>query len=458
MVDYNIFSGLEKIAEAWTLGPQIQTSNGSGTFDPTEITKGGQFTVNYSGTEGAVYLVFSQWDNSKWISINTPTSTVKTSSGYTSFFSFEDCAKLFGDEDFSDVNVICAGSGNAKGETVITNISWHGNTAAPDLGETAMLFKGSKKGETVGTNIAFFYTKHIGGKWDASLINESSYFYAEYLGAEDGIYLAFLSASGATDWVAVYPDETGKTDEGRYYSIFKYENFSKKFGTNFKRLDQIQAYCNKNEKITLKRIAYFSGIGDPVDSMGTDNWDRSDTGIAFIGDSIVQNPLTDSEHLNNVDWNGILGRTDCSNYGVGGQTTMECTARINEPAKKNYSKVVFLCGINDIGKGYTNMQICDNFRSMFNAFKTNNPNIQIYLISVLPTTNVWYTNAQDKIVELDNDLNALAKSESNVTFVDCYPYFVGSDGYCKPELVFDGLHPNLSGYKIIADILKPYLD
>jgi hypothetical protein len=35
---------------------------------------------------------------------------------------------------------------------------------------------------------------------------------------------------------------------------------------------------------------------------------------------------------------------------------------------------------------------------------------------------------------------------------------VGDDGYCKSELVIDGLHPNLDGYKIIADILNPYLD
>lgn len=458
MVDYNIFSGSEKIAGAWTLGPQIQTSNGSGTFDPTEITKGGNFTVDYTGTKGAVYLVFSQWDNSKWVTVNMPTSTVKNEDGYTSVFSYEDCAKLFGDEDFSDVNVICAGSGDAEGETVITDISWHGSPAAPDLGETAMLFKGSKKGESVGANIAFFYTKHIGGKWDASLINESSYFYAEYLGAEDGIYLAFLSASGATDWVAVYPDETGKTNEGRYYSIFKYDNFSKKFGTNFKRLDQIQAYCNKNEKITLKRIAYFSGNGNPVDADGTDTWNRADTGIAFIGDSIVQNPLTDSEHLNKMDWNGILGRTDCSNYGVGGQTTMECSARINEPAKKNYCKAVFLCGINDIGKGYSNKQICDNFKTMFNALKAKNPDIKIYLISVLPTTDVFYTNEQDKIAALNSDLKALAQSEGNAAFVDCYHAFLGDNGYCKPELVFDGLHPNLDGYAVIAEILKPYLD
>lgn len=37
--------------------------------------------------------------------------------------------------------------------------------------------------------------------------------------------------------------------------------------------------------------------------------------------------------------------TDCINYGIGGQTTKECSARIVEPAKKNYGKVVMLAAV-----------------------------------------------------------------------------------------------------------------
>ena len=132
MADFNIFFGSEKIDKPQTLGLQIQTSNCSGKFDPTEITKGGFFTVEYTGTEGAVYLVFSEWATSKWVSVSSPTSTQKTDKGYISSFSFEDCAKAFKSEDFSDVNVICAGAANAEGETVITDISWHGQPAEAD--------------------------------------------------------------------------------------------------------------------------------------------------------------------------------------------------------------------------------------------------------------------------------------------------------------------------------------
>lgn len=451
-----LFDGESSIAKSWTLGPSVQTTNGSGTFDPTDITKDGYFTVDYTGTEGAVYLAFAEWSTEKWASVNTPTSTEATETGYTSVYSFDDCALAYGTEDFSDVNAICAGSANSTGETVITNITWHGYQTGSGLGETAMLYKGSKTATSKGTNLTFFFTKHVGGEWDASAINKGSYFYAEYTGAKDGIYLALSSASGATNWAAVYADETGTTADGRYYSLFRYDNFARAFGTNFARLDQIQAYSAKNESVTLKRIAYFEGSGSPVDtSDGT--WDRPDTGIAFIGDSIVQNPLVDSAHLSKKDWNGILGRSDCVNYGIGGQTTKECSARIDELAKKNYSKVVMLCGINDIGHGLTNAQIIANYETMFAALKAKNPDIEIYVISVLPTTSAFYTGSQDMIVALDADLKALTEKNDNVTYVDCYSSFVGSNGYCKDGLTFDGLHPNLKGYAIIADILNPYL-
>ena len=61
------------------------------------------------------------------------------------------------------------------------------------------------------------------------------------------------------------------------------------------------------------------------------------------------------------------------------------------------------------------------------------------------------------IVALDADLKTLAENNANVTYVDCYSSFVGEDGYCKEGITFDGLHPNLDGYAIIAEILNPYL-
>lgn len=458
LVQNVLFSGSRTISGTWTFGPMIYTINAEGDFNPSLITADGYFSVTYTGTEGAVYISFSKSTSGIWPKVKTPAETTVNGDGsYTSIFTFADCADVYGSENFLDLQAVCVGSGESVGDTVITEVSWYGYPTFIELNETALLFEGNVTAASQGTNLTFFYFKHVGGQWDASQINEGSYFYVEYTGAKDGIYLAFASASGATNWAAVYPDETGVDAAGNYYSLYSYDNFAKAFGTNFTRLDQIQVYCAKNEEVTLKRIAYFAGEGDPVDT-GDGTWDRADTGIAFIGDSIVQNPLVDYSHLGSIDWNGILGRTDCSNYGIGGQTTRECVARIDELAKKNYDKVVMLCGINDIGRGYTNTEITENYTTMIQALKESNPRIQVYIVSVLPTTPAFYTGMQHKIVELNTDLAALADSLENVTFVDCHSSFVGDDGYCKEGITFDGLHPNLDGYAIIAQILNPYLD
>lgn len=447
-----LFEGEEKATD---VVKSIFTNNN---FNTDNITEDGYFYVTYKATakDPTIRLALSDWETSRWLEI-APTASGEISEGvYYAKFSYDACVNMYDSQDFSDVDAISVKSSNI---ITLTKISWFGHPINNDLGEKAtILFEGNSSAEAKYSCLKFFYTKHVGGEWDASVINEGSYFYTEYVGAEGGVSLALSSSSGAARWAEVTPDETGKTEDGRWYSIYKYETFAKVFGTNFARLDQIQARTLTNEKVTLKRIAYFDGEGDPVDTTdGT--WDRPDSGIAFIGDSIIENPHVDSEHLGAIDWNGILGKTDCVNYGIGGQTTKELTARIDEVAKKNYDKVVMLCGINDIGHGLTNEQIIANYKTMFEALKAKNPDVEIFLMSVLPTTPVFYTDAQGRIRELDAELEALAGETENVTFVNIYPAFYDeSTGYCKDGLTFDGLHPNLTGYALIADILNPYLN
>ena len=325
------------------------------------------------------------------------------------------------------------------------------------MGESAMLFDGSKTGSGKNSYITTIFTEHVGGKWNASLINEGSWLYAEYEGDEDGVDLALSSVSGATEWAAVYADETGTTENGREYAIYSYDNFADVFGTEFSHLDLIQVYGAGDGSVTLKRVAYFEGEGDPVDD-GDGIWDCPSEGIAFLGDSIVHNPKIEGAHLKKKDWNGILDRDDCVNYGIGSQTTRECAARIEEIAGKDYSAVVILCGINDLGSGRMNWDITGNFETMFLALKEENPDIQIFVISILPTTDDYFKGTQYLITNLNAQLKFLANKHENVTYVDCHSSVVGEDGYAMPELMIDGLHPNLDGYAVIAEVLNPYLD
>lgn len=447
-----LFDGAGTVTGNWELAVAVNTSNANGSFDPSLISEDGYFTIEYTGSMKAVYLAFSEWNSGTWASVNVPAQCENNGGLYTATFTFNQCYIQYGSKDFSAVDQICAGSTTAAGDTVIKRIVWHGKPLADDLGADATLFRGFATTTANNSSLAYMFTRHVGGDFDAAQINDGSRFYVEYSGAKYGVYLAFQSHSGATQWSRINADETVDLGNGRYAAWFDYDNFSKVWGTNFARLDQFTVYSNTAKEVTLHRLAYFAGEGAPVDD-SDGRWDRPDTGIAFIGDSICQNAL-----LMYGDWNTILGRSDCCNYGIGAQTTVECRARIDELASRDYSMIVFICGINDIGRGYTKEEIVANYDAMITAVREKNPDCKFLLISTLPTTEAFYRGQQGKINLLNMAYKRYASKTEGVTFVDVYSSFTPKTGeYAYPELLSDGLHPNREGYAKMAEIIKAYL-
>lgn len=452
LVETVVYDGNATVTGNWELAASANTTNANGSFDPSQISDDGYFTVEYTGSIKAVYLAFSDWQTGKWASVNVPFSCETSGSLCTATFTFDQCYIQYGSKDFSAVDQICVGSTTAAGDTTIHRVVWHGRPLQDDLNATATLFRGAASSNAANSSLAYVFTKHVGGDFDASQINKGSRFYVEYTGRKNGVYLAFSSHSGATQWARVNADETVELENGHYAAWFNYDNFARVWGTNFARLDQLTVYTTIAGDTTLHRLAYFAGTGNPIDT-SDGRWSRSDVGIAFIGDSICQNAL-----LMYGDWNAILNRNDCVNFGIGAQTTVECRARINELAARDYKMIVFIIGINDIGRGYTKEEIVANVDAMILAVKNNNPDCQFLIVSVLPTTEAFYSGQQAKINLLNMAYKRYASKTSGVTFVDVYSSFTPRTGeYAYPELLSDGLHPNREGYTVMADILKSYL-
>lgn len=451
-----IFEGEATVDTVWKLIASANTTNAGGSFDPADMLPGGYFTVEYEGTSGQVYFAMSEWTAGTWSQVNEPAACQTADGLNIATFTYEQCVEAFGSSDFTEVDALNVGSANSEGETTVRRILWHGKTtmtSGSSLSEDAVtLYRGSARSKASNTNMAFVFTKHAGGEFDAAQINAGSRFYVEHSGTKGGVYLAFSSHSGAKHWVRVNASEIVELENGRFASYFDYSNFAANWGTNFARLDQLTVFSSTSEPVKLHRIAYIPGTGAPVD--GTDGrWDRPDAGIAFIGDSICQNAA-----LSFGDWNKILGRTDCCNFGIGGQTTVNCLARIDEVAGRDYSHVVFICGINDIGWNYTAEQIVCNFDGMISAIRAKNPDCQFILVSVLPTTEAFYKGQQDKIVQLNKAYRDYAEQNEDVTYVDTYSSFTSAPGeYAYPQFLSDGLHPNAAGYAEIARVLNQYL-
>lgn len=450
-VEVVLFDGEASVPGAWQLITGVNTTNSNGDFDPYLITEGGCFVVEYTGTKGQIYLALSEWTAGTWSQADAPASCEEADGILKATFTYEQCVKAYGKNDFSEIDQVCVGSANATEPTKVLRILWHGNPLKDETGADAVIFRGAATSYVANSNMAYVFTKHVGGDFDASQITPGARIYAEYAGPKNAVYLALSSHSGATQWSRVNASEVVDLGDGMYGSYFDYAAMVKAWGKDFARLDQFTVFSSVAAEVTLRKLAYFAGEGVAEASDG--RWDRPDTGIAFIGDSICQNAL-----LMFGDWNTILGRTDCCNYGIGGQTTKELVARIEELAQRDYSKVVFICGINDIGRGHTNEEIVGNFDAMIKAIRAQNPECEFLLVSVLPTTRAFYVGQQNKIVQLNAAYEQYASENECVTYVNAYSSFTSKTGaYAYPELLSDGLHPNSAGYEKMAEALKPYL-
>ena len=56
LVDSIIYDGSVTVSNVWQLITGVNTTNSNGDFDPSLITEGGTFTVEFAGTDKGVYL------------------------------------------------------------------------------------------------------------------------------------------------------------------------------------------------------------------------------------------------------------------------------------------------------------------------------------------------------------------------------------------------------------------
>jgi len=173
------------------------------------------------------------------------------------------------------------------------------------------------------------------------------------------------------------------------------------------------------------RVVFF---GDSI----TDNWGRRpDTGEFFPGKPYV-------------------------NRGISGQTTEQMVVRFRQDVVNLKPRaVVILAGTNDVAGNtgpMTPEMTEDNLRSMVELAKANG--IRVILASILPVGDYpWRKGLQPapKIRALNAWIQDYCAGGA-ATYLDYYTPLADADGAMKPGLSFDGVHPNASGYAIMAPL------
>ena len=171
--------------------------------------------------------------------------------------------------------------------------------------------------------------------------------------------------------------------------------------------------------------------------------------VVFMGDSI-----TDA-------WGRKYGKffpgKNYINRGISGQTTPQMLVRFRPDVIAHHPKaVVILAGTNDIAGNTgpaTLESIEDNLMSMAELAKANG--IKVVFSSVMPVCDCQKPQTARRPPEKIRALNTWMKqyaAKTGAIYLDYYTAMADENGMLKPELTYDGLHPNDAGYEVIEPL------
>lgn len=176
--------------------------------------------------------------------------------------------------------------------------------------------------------------------------------------------------------------------------------------------------------------------------------------IVFAGDSITDR----------YDLNRFYNYSDKQiiNSGIGGYTTTKLLNRFNNVIEQyNSDKLFLLIGINDLGQGFDKNLTIDNIKKIVTQTKKANTNTKIYIESIYPVDRNKRSNSEKRNNEDIQFINKKISeycSNNDVTYIDVYSALIDKDGNLADEYTLDGLHLTDSGYDVVTNILKPYIE
>lgn len=141
------------------------------------------------------------------------------------------------------------------------------------------------------------------------------------------------------------------------------------------------------------------------------------------------------------------------NFGVSGDSTVECLERIVPSCFDPIPVRIFLCiGTNDLARNRTDEEILGNIRRIVQRIRELSPDVPIELTSLFPTRHNP-PRPNERIRTFNGALNGLA-AELRTGYFDLHPYFTDANGDLKQEFTEDGLHLTTAAYAQWAVILN----
>jgi lysophospholipase L1-like esterase len=145
------------------------------------------------------------------------------------------------------------------------------------------------------------------------------------------------------------------------------------------------------------------------------------------------------------------------NRGISGQTTPQMLLRFRQDVVNLHPKaVVILAGTNDLA-GTTgperNEDIEANYASMADLARANGIRVPVHNYSQGGGEDYFAQRPPARILALNAWLKDYC-ARNRILYLDYFSAMVDDKGLLKKDLADDGLHPNASGYKIMAPLAE----
>ncbi len=95
------------------------------------------------------------------------------------------------------------------------------------------------------------------------------------------------------------------------------------------------------------------------------------------------------------------------------------------------------------------------YARLVQQIKSDTPQSELYLLSVLPTRNVAQ-RPNALIQELNGRIQELAE-KNNAVYIKLFPHFLNKRGELHEKYSLDGIHLNAEGYRLWAKILEDFV-
>jgi lysophospholipase L1-like esterase len=168
--------------------------------------------------------------------------------------------------------------------------------------------------------------------------------------------------------------------------------------------------------------------------------DESPGAIIFLGDSQTEQ----------AEWHELFPNSShVLNRGISGDYTEGLLERLPEVLRHKPLKIFLLIGVNDLAFNNDLPEIETVYRNIVQKIRTESPNTELYLQSLLPVNNeVRHTGVQNKkILDLNTRVQKIAR-EFALPYLDIASPLKDADGNLAAKFTEDGLHINGLGYVV----------